>query len=115
MGSLRGMAVSFYCFYFVAEVEAKVAEEVLSLMEKAASAPPPAKPAPAAGADAAAAGVGGKAAAPGMGMGGGGGMPGMVGAGLMGMPDPFMMVGGQAGALLPGFSVHGCCRCARRL
>lgn len=85
-----------------AEIESKVAEELLSLMEKAASAPPPAKSAAAAaaGADAPAAvapaaGEGGAAAVAtaGMGMGGGGGMPGMVGAGLMGMPDSYMMVG----------------------
>lgn len=74
------------------EIEPAVAEELLALLEKAAANP---KPPAAAGAGASparppAAGEGGAPA--GAVPPGGLVMPGMVGAGLMGMGDPFMMV-----------------------
>ena len=88
------------------EVEAAVAEELIALLEKAAANPKPAAvPAPAEGGDAspqrgaagAAAGSkpAGATAAPAA-------VPGMVGAGLMGMPDPFMMVSLRSAALWCG-------------
>lgn len=74
-----------------AEVEPAVAEELIGLLEKAAANPKPAattaagdtSPTRAAGGKAA----GGKPAVPAAAA-----VPGMVGAGLMGMPDPYMMV-----------------------
>lgn len=80
-----------------------MAEELIALLEKAAANPKPAAPAPATGGGASpkrtgAAAGGSKAAA--------GGMPGMVGAGLMGMPDPYMMV-----SVLCSIGLLGWCVC----
>lgn len=79
------------------EMDPKVAEELLGLLQQAAANPKPAT--------AAAAAAGGSNASPRSGQPAlpaaaamTGGMPGMVGAGLMGMPDPtFMMVGHRQG------------------
>lgn len=74
------------------EIEPAVAEELLGLLQKAPTA------APAADASASPLHAGGGAMAGGGGGGAGsgaaaaGGVPGMVGAGLMGMPDPFLVV-----------------------
>ncbi len=88
-----------------------MAEELIALLEKAAANPKPAAPASTAAGSGdaspartgAAAGTGGcKTAAGGKpAVAAAGGMPGMVGGGLMGMPDPYMMV--RSALLLPMF------------
>lgn len=74
-----------------AEVEPAVAEELIGLLEKAAANPKPAATA-AAGDTSPTRAAGGKAAGGKPAVPAAAAVPGMVGAGLMGMPDPYMMV-----------------------
>lgn len=74
-----------------AEVEPAVAEELIGLLEKAAANPKPASTA-AAGDTSPTRAAGGKAAGGKPAVPAAAAVPGMVGAGLMGMPDLYMMV-----------------------